>query len=416
MKVFDCFTFFNELDLLEIRLNYLNDVVDYFVLVEADKTHSGKPKPYHYEENKEMFKDFNHKIIHVKAEFDIENLNFEPATEYNPDDDYWKLENRQRNHIVNGLNDAKDNDIIIISDVDEIPHKDLIPLYKPDKAFRPKVSIQRLSYYYMNYVFDYKWYGSVFTRKSFLDKTTPQKIRGAKNTYHTFKGIKCGGWHFSYLGGIDSIITKLRSFAHSEYSGGEYVEKDFIKNRVLNGKSLFDNNKLKLSNEELPDYIEKNKEKYRKYFITDYVLKEMNENKIINEEDDERFKKFLGNRIGGGASRFVYSHKEDKDVVIKQNKINDTKQNPNEWMCWNLAKKLGEDHWLAPCLGISKSGNYLIQKREEPISPKEVPKDIPDWLKIDYQNSNQWVKINNKIVMCDYGSSQYQELKKKIKQ
>lgn len=414
MKVFDCFTFFNELDLLEIRLNYLNDVVDHFVLVEADKTHSGKPKPYHYEENRERFKDFNHKIIHVKAELNIENLNFEPAKEYNPDDDYWKLENQQRNHIVNGLATAKDDDVIIISDVDEMPHKDLIPLYKPDKAFRPKVSIQRLSYYYMNYVFDYKWYGSVFTRKSFLDKTTPQKIRGAKNTYHTFKGIKCQGWHFSYLGGIDSIITKLKSFAHSEYSCG-YDIPEFIKNKINAGESLFNNNKLRVSNDDLPEYIDVNKEKYQKYLIDKETIQKNDKFINTNEAEDNEFKDNIGNIIGFGLKIKVYEKLNDEDVVIKVVIDKNNKDNIEEWLCWNLAKELGEEHWLAPCLDISKSGNYLIQKRGEPVLPKDVPKDIPDWLKIDYQSSNQWVRINGNIVNCDYGQGEYGLLKKKIK-
>ena len=116
--IYDCFTFFNELDLLEIRLNTLNDYVDYFVLVEATKTFTGKDKPLYYNENKERFKQFENKIIHIIVD------TYPDST--NP----WVLENHQRNSIANGFANCKDNDIILISDLDEIPRPELIDKYK----------------------------------------------------------------------------------------------------------------------------------------------------------------------------------------------------------------------------------------------------------------------------------------------
>ncbi len=417
MKTFDCFTFFNELDLLELRLNYLDDAVDHFVLVEADRTHSGKPKPYYYEENRERFKQFWHKIIHIKIIFYVDDLNFTPATDYNPNDAYWELENTQRNWIVDGLTNAKDDDVVIISDLDEIPNKALIPLYKKEtqenlKQSKPKVSIQRFSYYYFNYVFKHRWHGSIFTTKWFLDKTTPQDLRNRRNLLHTIKGVKLGGWHFSYLGDVNYIITKLKSYAHSEHSNGEYVNPDYIKQKITNGESIFDTQKLQkidIYKEEFPDYLIKNIEKYEKYLLIDDNLNNIKKERDLFYEDDTRFKLKCGKKIGTGSTRIVYEHIDNNDLVIKKNKGD--RHNMCEFLCWELAKKMKLDHWLAPCVDISKSGNYLIQKRGQPIMDKDIPQNIPEWLKIEDRNKKQWVKINNNIVKCDYGSSEYKNLK-----
>ena len=116
MKIYDGFTFFNELDLLEIRLNVLNDVVDYFILVEGSKTFKGEDKPFIFDENKARFAPFLHKIIHIKV------VDY-PEVDLTQDDNItlaWAYENFQRNAIDRGLTDAAQDDVIIISDVDEM--------------------------------------------------------------------------------------------------------------------------------------------------------------------------------------------------------------------------------------------------------------------------------------------------------
>ena len=114
--IYDCFSFFNELDILELRLNVLKDVVDRFVLVEAARKHSGEAKPLYFEENKARFAEFTDRIIHVVV---VD----EPVT---PPEcpkliASWAFENHQRNAIVRGLKDARPEDTIMISDLDEIP-------------------------------------------------------------------------------------------------------------------------------------------------------------------------------------------------------------------------------------------------------------------------------------------------------
>ena len=114
--IYDCFPFFNELDVLDIRLHVLNDVVDKFVIVEASFTHTGNPKDFIFEQNKGRFADFADKIIHIKL-----TEKPDPPSCGIPDERKWFLENFQRNAIVQGLSAAKPTDIIMVSDCDEIP-------------------------------------------------------------------------------------------------------------------------------------------------------------------------------------------------------------------------------------------------------------------------------------------------------
>lgn len=115
--VYDCFCFYNELDLLEIRLNILNGCVDKFVLVEATRTQRNNPKPLYFAENKERYKKFEDKIIHLVLD------------EYPEHIEQWTIENLQRNYIMKGLEQCSDDDIILISDLDEIPRPEYIYIY-----------------------------------------------------------------------------------------------------------------------------------------------------------------------------------------------------------------------------------------------------------------------------------------------
>ena len=118
-KIFDCFKLLNELEILELRLMELYDVVDYFVIVESNKTHTGKEKEFNFENNKDNFKDYIDKIIYVKVE-DLPNYSV---------NNIWEAENFQRNCIMRGLDGVANlGDKIIISDLDEIPNKKLLEI------------------------------------------------------------------------------------------------------------------------------------------------------------------------------------------------------------------------------------------------------------------------------------------------
>lgn len=123
MKVYDCFTFYNEFELLELRLKSLWDMVDYFVLVEADKTQNNKPKPFYFGERISEFKEFLPKIRHIPLKIEVD---------YKGGGD-WQIEHGQRNSIMYGLNDAEPDDLIFISDVDEIPAPDILHRIEKNK-------------------------------------------------------------------------------------------------------------------------------------------------------------------------------------------------------------------------------------------------------------------------------------------
>ena len=125
--IYDCFTFFNECDLLEHRLKYLYDVVDKFVLVEMSRTQRGELKDFFYEKNKERYSNYANKIVHIKITDDmIGNLHPKLKKDKRGNIFDWRYENFQRDGITYGLSECKDDDIVIISDLDEIPNKRII--------------------------------------------------------------------------------------------------------------------------------------------------------------------------------------------------------------------------------------------------------------------------------------------------
>lgn len=278
--IYDCFTFFNELDLLEIRLNELWGVVDKFVLVEATKTHQKQIKPLHYLENKNRFIKFSDKIIHIIVDnYPTFFTNFRfPTT--------WDYEMNQRNGISKGLKNCKPDDVIIISDIDEIPRPEKILQYKDIPGI--KVFKQNMYYYFCNCINiseDDYWYGSVMTH--FNNFATPQDYRQVaimKNRRDIKKRLKLkqeitqklgnqeivvvenGGWHFSYSGGVEKIIEKLESFAHSEYNKNKYKNREKILRAINTGADIFGRNfcynYVKLD-ETFPKYLIQNTDKFK---------------------------------------------------------------------------------------------------------------------------------------------------------
>lgn len=258
MKIYDCFTFFNEFELLDIRLQLLNNVVDYFVIVEADHTYKGEPKKFNFEEQAKRFDAYKEKILYIK----VTDM---PLPVYD-EKDGWKMEFFQRNCIMRGLSNCNAKDIIILSDVDEIPNPDVIlaakkskikPSFRfPEYSFRkrillylkwffrikilsigdplgkyPLVCEQHLFYYFLNYRSRSSWNGSILTRyKNFHD---PQQIRERRNRYPR---IPKGGWHFSYLGGIDRVIQKLKSINEGELTDHS---EEYVRSCITEGKDLY---------------------------------------------------------------------------------------------------------------------------------------------------------------------------------
>jgi len=201
MKIFDCFKFFNELELLDLRLMVLDDLVDYFVIVEANKTHTGKSKEFIFEQNRDKFTPYLDKIIYVKVE-DLPDYSI---------DDIWVAENFQRNCIERGLDGvAVSGDKIIISDVDEIPNPNTIKSYLD--SYDPVTMTQYLFYYYVNCLQRSPWWGSIMATYKSYDY--PQSLRNlARGT--GYNAVPNGGWHYSFMGGAERIKEKVENIAES---------------------------------------------------------------------------------------------------------------------------------------------------------------------------------------------------------
>jgi beta-1,4-mannosyl-glycoprotein beta-1,4-N-acetylglucosaminyltransferase len=244
-KIYDCFNFFNELDILEIRLNTLYEYVDYFVIVESNVTHSGEEKPFYFEENKEKFSKFLDKIISYKVydtPTDFVNLNFSEdntlmlingfiekqtnrfnrATQPDYGRDFFQKECVRR-PLVN----CSDEDIIIISDADEIPNPEILKNLKNLNLENTIYSLNQTTYYYyLNLLKQKDWYGSRVSLYKNIKNLSFNEVRGDDSLS---KKIDNGGWHFSFQGGKEMVKTKIQS----------YSARDLANNHVL---SQLDNN------------------------------------------------------------------------------------------------------------------------------------------------------------------------------
>jgi len=241
MKVIDSFMFFNEFDILKLRLEYLNDVVDHFVISECNYTHSGKPKPYHLDEIlDDIPQEIKNKIIRLKYEPDINKFNFlNNVIECDFDNGNWKLERLQRDYITEHLKSFSSSDFFMISDVDEIPRKEIIQTiilnYKSFQEEFMYVAKCDMFYYNFSTFSTSDWAGTVFSN---VRTTLKYGCDYFRNRRFQLSPIEDGGWHFTYFGNIEKIKTKLQSFAHQEFNKEKYIKEDNILDAIKNKKDL----------------------------------------------------------------------------------------------------------------------------------------------------------------------------------
>ena len=228
MKIYDCFSYWDEDLLLELRLNILNEHVDYFVRVEGNKTWQNNYKKLRFKINN--FKKFENKIIYIP----VEDL---------PDgDNPYLRENFQRNAISRGLEKAKDDDAVIISDLDEIPNPEKIKSFK--KSMKYAVFEQMHFYYKINLQsqLNPKWYGSRICIKKYLK--SPQWLRELKFKKRSFwrldklrlnNIISDGGWHFCNLKGPKELLYKYKNLCETN---DPYIFKEKIDEKYLDEKQI----------------------------------------------------------------------------------------------------------------------------------------------------------------------------------
>lgn len=228
MKTYDCFTFFNELDVLEIRLQEMWDVTDYFVITESNLSHSGKSKTYHLLDNWERFKPYADKIRRI-------DVNDMPETK-----DSWVREKFQRLCIDRGVTDRQPEDIIIVSDLDEIPRAEAVDMIKKDENNYSKyvLTIPMFQYKinFMKYIERSKQRNIMLTRGHAYTNGQREReftfpwVPDAPDTVY----IDHGGWHFTYFGDDRNAITKIQNFAHTETDRTELIERHNIEWMVKN--------------------------------------------------------------------------------------------------------------------------------------------------------------------------------------
>lgn len=255
-KIYDCFTFYNELDLLELRLQELYDHVDYFVLVEGNRTFQNNPKPFYFEENESRYARYSDKIIHVKVVDMPEHT------------DAWGREEYQRNSIQLGLEDADDNDIIIVSDLDEIIRPSTVDFLRNDDANAIWGMRMPLFYFKINHMLTttdstYTTWAMACRKKMF---TTAEQLRKQRFNLNGFaynynqNGIRMcehAGWQFSYFGDLTFAKAKIQSFSHLETNRTEVLENIDIERSIADGNGLIPNDIEKFVSVKIDEYFPK---------------------------------------------------------------------------------------------------------------------------------------------------------------
>ena len=294
MKIFDCFMYFDEEIVLDLRLNMLDPYVDYFVIVESIFTHKGDRRELKF--NHEKFNKFKRKIIYLTYDDkpkDIEEINDgdsenEKSRKFILNAAY--RENGQRNFINKGLDNAEENDLILVSDVDEIPNLENIDLKKVDREII--LFKQNMFYYKFNLKLpNLIWSGTKGCKKKCL--RSPQWLRNIKDKKYPFyridtyfsekkyinlRFINNGGWHFSNIKTANEIEYKLKSYLHHREFDVNPMTSSEIENIIKNKQAIYDltvdktvnkignGNKLeKFPLIELPKYIQNNLEKFKNW-------------------------------------------------------------------------------------------------------------------------------------------------------
>ncbi len=291
MNIYDCFMYYDEDLLLDIRLNALNKYVEKFVITEATYTHNGNKKKLNF--NIDDFRKFKDKIIYIVVDQQPPNI-LDLSTSDTDERRAEKLilngmarDYFQRNNLSKGLTEANTEDLIIISDLDEIPNFESLDF----KMIKNNIVIfeQKMFYYKLNLFYqDFKWLGSKAVKKKFF--LTPQWLRNiksrkypkwrldvlfSKKKYSNLYHVKDGGWHFTCIRTPEDLEKKLLNFAHHYEFEESGLKINDIKKLIQEKRVMYDHNvdkrgykwsgksilkSIDISN--LPDYVSKNLDKY----------------------------------------------------------------------------------------------------------------------------------------------------------
>lgn len=258
--IYDCFQFFNEFDTLEIRLEELDPIVDKFVICESTLTHSNKPNELKFKYNESRYAKYIDKIIYIVYD------------KFPSEIGYWTLENDQRKYLINGIDmkNLKDTDMIMISDVDEIPKRSALKRIVSNFNYDTPVSIGHQLFYgkltnkVVSPEMHRNWGGTVILNGKMLKSNSDMQYHRNNKDIYT-KITNNGSWHFSYMGCSENIKHKIQSFCHSEWDRQEVL--DNIAENVKNnkdplGRPEFILQKVDIDNS-YPEAVKNNPEKFK---------------------------------------------------------------------------------------------------------------------------------------------------------
>jgi hypothetical protein len=261
-RVYDCVLFNGEFDTLAIRMQELAEVVYKFVVVESNETFSGLPKSVAFSIDHHAIKGFADRIVFVL----VDDM---PAG-----NDAWQRESWQRNAVLRGLTDASDDDLVLMSDVDEIPRATCVQQALADPEALAFGFRMKLYYFFLNYRNTAGASNSIWAmgaRRDFLRSHMPDTLR-----YEIRKGVidarifDEGGWHFSYLMDEAAVMEKIRSFSHQEFNDEAFLTTIDIGRLVTRSGDLFGRPGYEWAiviERDLPRYISAHKADFKKYFF-----------------------------------------------------------------------------------------------------------------------------------------------------
>ena len=271
-KIYDCFTFYNEFDLLELRLRELYTKVDHFVIVESNQTFTGNSKPWNFEANMDRYSNYMDKITYIRVK-DMPNTG-------NP----WDNERHQRNSIMRGIKDANPNDLILISDVDEIVRPEVVDHMRQSAQtiFALRMPIYNFKFNYMKLNPDRYNIWAMAARKSSFDDITPNSVRDLRfsffDTPYQFCNEGCeviehGGWHFGYLGNNELLQDKAQNFSHQEVNRPEFLKQIDVDTSIRNRTSWDQSSQDRYTIVKLDSYFPKsltdNTAQYQEFILED---------------------------------------------------------------------------------------------------------------------------------------------------
>jgi len=265
-KIFDCITFYDENFLVNARFEILKDVVDYFIICESNYDHDGNKKKINFKLNNQKLQN---KVRHIVIEENFPNL-----------EDGWKCEAYQREKILKGLSDSRENDLIMYSDSDEIPNPNIIKNINLKKKYG--IFLQQFFTYKINIFNKYEspWEGTRICRRKDLKsinfmrkKILSKNINKSFIYFKTERNIELyqnGGWHFNNLYDVKTISKKLKVFPHKEFSDSKFSNEAIIENKISSLIDLFGRGhkyeKIEIDSS-YPEYIIENIDKFKNYIL-----------------------------------------------------------------------------------------------------------------------------------------------------